>query len=63
MISAVVVPVPGSIATPHLVTVDTDSAVAALDQPTQEPLTGLGSSRTEVAVVVADPAGGLEEIV
>ena len=63
MITAVVVAVPGAIATTHLVTADAHSAVAALDQAPQEPLPGLGSPRIEVAVVSADPAGSLEEIV
>src|SRR4029453_1084521 len=60
VVAAVVVAVPGAVAAAPVVAVRADPADPAFDQATQQPLPGFGPARAPLAVVAADPPGGLE---
>src|SRR5271167_1641561 len=61
VIAAIVVIVEGPIATTHLVTRYANATVAALDEPTQEPVIWFRAPRAPLGVVIADALRGLEE--
>ncbi len=62
VVVAVVVPVPGAVAAAHLVAAGAHAAGPAFDQAAQQPGPGLGAARVPLAVVGADLAGGLEDL-
>ena len=62
VVAAVVVAVVGAVAAAHLVTVAADLAVAALDQPAQQPVTGLDAARAPLRVLAADLLGPSERV-
>jgi hypothetical protein len=62
VVAALVVAVEGAVAAGHLVAVAADPAVAALDQPVQQPVAGLGATRVPLGVLVNDVLGALEGV-
>ena len=61
VVLAVVVPMEGAIAAAHLVARHTHAAVSALDQPTQQPVSGFGTPGVPPRVVAADTLCRLEQ--
>jgi hypothetical protein len=63
VVAAVVVTVKGAVAAAHLVAVAADVAVAALDQPAQQPVAGLDAARAPFRVLASDVLGAVEGVV
>ncbi len=63
VVAAVVIAMPGAVATSHLVAVGAHPTGPATDQPAQQPFARFSAARTPLAVVYRDLAGGLEDLV